>query len=55
MVVAQASQLKSAGITQAFVQSFGCPVGVGECPVDFAGEWAVEDAGVVCADDEVDI
>ena len=47
--------MKSAGITEAFFQSLGCPVGVGECPVDFAGEWAVEDAGVVRADDEVDV
>ncbi len=52
---AQAAQLKSAGITQAFFQSFWCPVGMGDCPVDFAGERAVEDAGVVRADDEVDV
>ena len=52
---AQVAQLKPTGITQAFFQSFWCPVGMGDCPVDFAGERAVEDAGVVRADDEVDV
>ena len=32
-----------------------CPICVGEYPVDFVGEGAVEDAGVVCRDGEVDV
>ena len=51
----QAAQLKPPGIAEAVGEGFGRPVGVCEDPVDFAGEGAVEDAGVVCANSEVDV
>ena len=51
----QAAQLKSPGIAEAVGEGFGRPVGVCEYPVDFAGEGAVENAGVVCANSEVDV
>lgn len=51
----QAPELKPPGIAEAFGEGFGRPVGLCEDPVDFAGEGAVEDAGVVCADREVDV
>ena len=51
----QAAQLKPPGIAEAVGEGFGRPVGVCEDPVDFAGEGAVENAGVVRADSEVDV
>ena len=47
--------MKSSGISEAFLEGFGGPVGMGENPVDLVGEGAVEYAGVVGSDNEVDI
>ena len=47
--------MKSAWITQALGEVFFRPACVGENPVNFVGEWAVENAGVVGTNGEVDI
>ena len=51
----QTPQLKTSRIAEAFGKVFGCPAGVREDPIDFSGEGAVKDAGVVGADGEVDV
>lgn len=47
--------MESTGIAETLGKRFFCPVGVGQDPVDFVGEGAVEDAGVVGGDGEVDV